>query len=31
MQGGREVSRISGAMDAQKIVAWTMAGLAQSR
>ena len=28
MQGGREVSRISGAMDAQKIVAWTRAGLA---
>jgi len=30
MQGGREVSRTSGAMDAQKIVAWTMAGLAKS-
>jgi hypothetical protein len=30
MQGGHEVSRISGAMDAQKIVAWTMAGLARS-
>ena len=30
MQGGREVSRISGAMDAQKIVAWTKAGLARS-
>ncbi len=30
MRGGREVSRISGAMDTQKIVAWTMAGLARS-
>ena len=30
MQGGREVSRISGAMDAQRIVAWTKAGLARS-
>ena len=30
MQGGREISRISGAMDTQKIVAWTMAGLARS-
>jgi thioredoxin 2 len=30
MQGGREVSRISGAMDTQKIVGWTMAGLARS-
>ncbi len=30
MQGGRELSRISGAMDAQKIVAWTTAGLARS-
>jgi len=30
MQGGREVSRTSGAMDAQNIVAWTMAGLARS-
>lgn len=29
MQGGREISRISGAMDAHKIVAWTMAGLAR--
>ncbi len=28
MQGGREISRTSGAMDAQQIVAWTMAGLA---
>ena len=30
MQGGREISRISGAMDAQEIVAWTKAGLARS-
>ena len=30
MQGGREISRTSGAMDTQKIVAWTMAGLARS-
>jgi thioredoxin 2 len=30
MKDGREISRISGAMDAQKIVAWTMAGLAKS-
>jgi thioredoxin 2 len=30
LQGGREISRISGAMDAQKIVAWTKAGLARS-
>jgi thioredoxin 2 len=30
MKDGREISRISGAMDAQKIVAWTMAGLARS-
>ena len=30
MQGGREISRISGAMDTPKIVAWTMAGLARS-
>jgi len=30
MQGGREISRISGAMDAQKIVAWTKAGLTRS-
>jgi len=28
MQGGREVARISGAMDAKSIVAWTRAGLA---
>lgn len=30
MQGGREISRISGAMDTPRIVAWTMAGLARS-
>jgi len=30
MQGGREISRTSGAMDTSKIVAWTMAGLARS-
>jgi thioredoxin 2 len=30
MQGGRVISRISGAMDTQKIVAWTMAGLGRS-
>lgn len=30
MRGGREVSRTSGAMDTQRIVAWTMAGLARS-
>jgi thioredoxin 2 len=29
MQGGREIARISGAMDTPKIVAWTMAGLAR--
>lgn len=29
MRGGREVSRTSGAMDTQRIVAWTMAGLAR--
>ena len=29
MQGGREIARISGAMDTQKIVAWTKAGLAR--
>ncbi len=28
LQGGREISRSSGAMDAQSIVAWTKAGLA---
>jgi thioredoxin 2 len=30
MQGGRELSRTSGAMDTKRIVAWTMAGLARS-
>lgn len=30
MYGGREISRTSGAMDTQKIVAWTKAGLAWS-
>jgi thioredoxin 2 len=30
MQGGREISRIAGAMDTPGIVAWTMAGLARS-
>ena len=30
MRGGREISRTAGAMDTQKIVAWTMAGLARS-
>jgi thioredoxin 2 len=30
MQGGHEISRVSGAMDTQKIVAWTTAGLARS-
>ena len=29
MRGGREIARTSGAMDAQRIVAWTKAGLAQ--
>ena len=29
MRGGREVSRTSGPMDTQRIVAWTMAGLAR--
>ena len=28
MRGGREISRCAGAMDAQSIVAWTEAGLA---
>jgi thioredoxin 2 len=28
MQGGREIARTSGAMDARAIVAWAMAGLA---
>jgi hypothetical protein len=31
MQGGREISRTSGAMDTPKIVGWTMAGLARSQ
>jgi thioredoxin 2 len=31
MQGGREISRTSGAMDTQRIVAWTKAGLARSQ
>jgi thioredoxin 2 len=30
MKGGREISRKSGAMDTQNIVAWTRAGLAGS-
>ena len=30
MQGGREISRTSGAMNTQNIVAWTKAGLARS-
>ncbi len=30
MQGDREISRTSGAMDTRSIVAWTMAGLARS-
>jgi thioredoxin 2 len=30
MQGGREVSRISGALDARRIVDWTLTGLARS-
>jgi thioredoxin 2 len=29
MRGGREIARTSGAMDAQRIVAWTRAGLAR--
>ena len=29
MRGGREIARTSGAMDAQRIVAWTKAGLAR--
>jgi len=29
MQGGREIARSSGAMDTQRIVAWTTAGLAR--
>jgi thioredoxin 2 len=31
MQGGREIARTSGAMDASNIVAWTMAGLARTQ
>ncbi len=31
MQSGREIARTSGAMDVNKIVAWTMAGLARSQ
>jgi thioredoxin 2 len=30
MRGGREISRTAGAMDTQKIVSWTMAGLTRS-
>ena len=30
MQGEREISRTSGAMDTQKIVAWTLSGLARA-
>jgi thioredoxin 2 len=30
MQGGREISRTSGAMDAQRIVSWTLAWLARA-
>lgn len=30
LRGGREISRQSGAMDAQSIVAWTRAGLARA-
>jgi thioredoxin 2 len=30
MKGGREISRTSGAMDTERIVAWTTAGLARS-
>ena len=30
MKGGREISRTSGAMDSQRIVAWTLAGLDRS-
>jgi thioredoxin 2 len=29
MRGGREIARTAGAMDAQRIVAWTKAGLAR--
>ena len=31
MQGGREIARTSGAMDAKAIVAWTMTGLARAQ
>jgi thioredoxin 2 len=31
MQGGREIARTSGAMDAKTIVAWTMTGLARAQ
>jgi thioredoxin 2 len=31
MQGGREIARTSGAMDAKTIVAWTMTGLAKAQ
>jgi thioredoxin 2 len=31
MQGGREIVRTSGAMDAKTIVAWTMTGLAKAQ
>lgn len=30
LQGGRELARVSGAMDAQRIVSWTLTGLAKS-
>ncbi|WP_291850785.1 thioredoxin domain-containing protein [Bradyrhizobium sp.] len=30
MRGGREIARTAGAMDTQRIVAWTRAGLARS-
>jgi thioredoxin 2 len=29
LQGGREIARASGAMDSQKIVAWTLAGVSR--
>jgi len=31
MQGGRELARTTGAMDAKSIVAWTMTGLARAQ
>jgi thioredoxin 2 len=31
MQGGREIARTSGAMDAKTIVAWTTTGLARAQ